>query len=383
MGLSTEHEDNETSASPTAPRAQSAMGPANSTYRAGDNLQKLGKWAVDLQHLPRDGQINISDWLRSAKVVASLARAEENAALDAGDIELQWMAPAAYQCTAHELNHAVKTSSSPAAAYSHDAGTRAFPYGRSLTDWEACDSNVNTAHRRQHAHNPLQPRAHTLSGTSGFNRTMHYARIAHGVPWAPPQAWIGEGLPLFDANAPRLEGAPLLPAEAYPSPAQRGRDPAAPASLFVVDPVNQRGVHCRLGQRGIIAACHYDAVRNFIAVISGRKRYIMARPDQCSKLNLVMEGPSVRHSGSDWRTPEGIARVGDALAFEVVLEAGDVLYVPAFWFHFIVNLSTNTQCNTRSGTPPSRYIEDLLKCGFDMRDTPTEKEGQFTVRGTT
>jgi ribosomal protein L16 Arg81 hydroxylase len=34
---------------------------------------------------------------------------------------------------------------------------------------------------------------------------------------------------------------------------------------------------------------------------------------------------------------------------EVVLHAGDVLYLPTFWFHHIVSLTTNYQCNTRSG----------------------------------
>ena len=32
--------------------------------------------------------------------------------------------------------------------------------------------------------------------------------------------------------------------------------------------------------------------------------------------------------------------------------AGDVLYLPAYWFHFIVSLEPNAQCNARSGTPP-------------------------------
>ena len=40
------------------------------------------------------------------------------------------------------------------------------------------------------------------------------------------------------------------------------------------------------------------------------------------------------------------------------------------------------QCNTRSGTPPSPYIDSLLRCGLDMRDTPTEKEGEFTTPAT-
>jgi ribosomal protein L16 Arg81 hydroxylase len=47
----------------------------------------------------------------------------------------------------------------------------------------------------------------------------------------------------------------------------------------------------------------------------------------------------------------------------VVLEAGDILYIPAHWFHYIVSLTTNAQCNTRSGTPDT-YSDAINKCGF-------------------
>ncbi len=44
-----------------------------------------------------------------------------------------------------------------------------------------------------------------------------------------------------------------------------------------------------------------------------------------------------------------MGRLGAALGLEVVIEAGDALYVPALWFHYITSLTTNIQCNTRSG----------------------------------
>jgi ribosomal protein L16 Arg81 hydroxylase len=48
---------------------------------------------------------------------------------------------------------------------------------------------------------------------------------------------------------------------------------------------------------------------------------------------------------------------------EVVLEAGDGLYLPTFWFHFIVSLNMNYQCNARSGITYEnrKYIR---QCGF-------------------
>ena len=39
----------------------------------------------------------------------------------------------------------------------------------------------------------------------------------------------------------------------------------------------------------------------------------------------------------------------EMMAHEVILEPGDVLYIPSNWIHYIISLGTNYQCNTRSG----------------------------------
>ena len=186
----------------------------------------------------------------------------------------------------------------------------------------------------------------------------------------PPYPTDRSELPLFDAAARRFPpGTPGR--ELHPSP----------SSFFLVDASQQRGVQCRFGQRGIIAEGHFDAVRNFVAIVGGRKRYVLLPPEQCGHLRLITQGPSARHSGLDWTTPEGIAAVGDAAALEVVLEAGDVLYIPAFWLHFIVNLETNAQCNTRSGTPWSPAVDAMRACGFDMSETVTEASVEYADVG--
>ena len=135
-------------------------------------------------------------------------------------------------------------------------------------------------------------------------------------------------------------------------------------------------MHCLFGQRGIIAEAHFDAVRNFIALLRGRKRYVLLPPEECGELLLMTEGAAARHTAADWTTPEGIAAVGAARALEVVLEPGDVLYLPAFWFHFIVSLETNAVCNTRAGTPPSPAVRALRACGFDNSYAVSEAAGE-------
>jgi len=162
-----------------------------------------------------------------------------------------------------------------------------------------------------------------------------------------PSAFIYEQLPFFD-------------------PTKRKS-----SEFYIVDPHQERGINCRFGMRGVTAANHFDMSRNTIAVLGGERRYVLANPDQCTKMGLYPKGhPSVRHSSVDWSSstpqeswPENFK---DARVNEVVLHAGDVLYLPTNWFHFIVNLSLNYQCNARSGITheTAKFIQE---CGYDMK----------------
>jgi hypothetical protein len=118
--------------------------------------------------------------------------------------------------------------------------------------------------------------------------------------------------------------------------------------------------------RGVIAANHFDGERNFVTVLKGERRYILASPGQCSNMALFPpRHPSSRHSMVDWSDPDLTAypQFAHAMANEVVLQAGDSLFLPSLWFHFIVSLSSNVQCNTRSGMD-SKHNADMDACGY-------------------
>ena len=68
----------------------------------------------------------------------------------------------------------------------------------------------------------------------------------------------------------------------------------------------------------------------------------------------------------DWSRPvdtEKFPLFDDLRAMEVILEPGDVLYLPHIWLHYIVSLGTNFQCNSRSGRNAIGF-NALKKCGF-------------------
>ncbi len=107
------------------------------------------------------------------------------------------------------------------------------------------------------------------------------------------------------------------------------------SKFYFVEPEEQRGINCRFGMRGIVAENHYDLSRNMIAILGGERRYIIAHPAQCSKMALYpAQHPSGRHSSFDWSNPSDWdvhPEFRTAEVNEVVLHAGDVLYLPTSW----------------------------------------------------
>ena len=83
-------------------------------------------------------------------------------------------------------------------------------------------------------------------------------------------------------------------------------------------------------------------------------------------LQLYPQGhPSARHSQVDYTNPdlEHFPDFAKANANEVIMQPGDVLYLPTNWFHYIVSLDLNYQCNTRSGIG-YEYEDVISDCGF-------------------
>lgn len=124
---------------------------------------------------------------------------------------------------------------------------------------------------------------------------------------------------------------------------------------------------CRFGMKGVMATNHFDGERNFVTVLSGERRYILAHPKECGNMALHPFGhPSARHSAIDWAHPDlkEHPKFEQAMGNEVVLQAGESLFIPSLWFHYIVSMSMNVQCNTRSGLD-DRHVQDLYdSCGW-------------------
>lgn len=139
-----------------------------------------------------------------------------------------------------------------------------------------------------------------------------------------------------------------------------------PKNFFIIDPRGNRGINCRFGARSIIAEAHYDGGRNFVAMLRGSKRYVLLPPHECPNLYLYPKShPEGRHAEADWSRLNltNYPKMANAMATEVILKAGQVLYIPSYWFHYIISLEQSAQCNSRSGNA-IRGRKVVADCGF-------------------
>jgi hypothetical protein len=97
--------------------------------------------------------------------------------------------------------------------------------------------------------------------------------------------------------------------------------------------------------QGATSGLHFDHQDGLLGVIRGRKRVLLFSPDQVGRLYpcpIREVGENVKRNWSeivDIFRPEhpGFDRLDDAVCDEVILEAGEMLFIPKFWWHAVDN----------------------------------------------
>jgi hypothetical protein len=120
-----------------------------------------------------------------------------------------------------------------------------------------------------------------------------------------------------------------------------------------------------IGASGAVTPLHHDAWTGLLFQMTGSKRVLMFPPTE--RPNLYFTSPFA--AKDRWSTlpgrsgdadPAAFPRFARARGFEAQLDAGDVLFIPAFWSHEIEALEANISIPFRFGT---RTI-DQLNPGF-------------------
>jgi hypothetical protein len=92
----------------------------------------------------------------------------------------------------------------------------------------------------------------------------------------------------------------------------------------------------------IVTHTHYDSYYNMFVMVTGRKRFQLAPPEAWPQMNLYPAlHPRFRQSQSQF-WPNVLHNV---TTYEVVLNPGEVLYLPPFWFHRVTSLEPSVAVN--------------------------------------
>jgi ribosomal protein L16 Arg81 hydroxylase len=93
-----------------------------------------------------------------------------------------------------------------------------------------------------------------------------------------------------------------------------------------------------MGPAGTRTPMHYDSINNLFAQIYGKKKIWLIPPYQIPytyNLDFVFSNIKDLEDYDLATYPE----MSKATPIEVVVEAGDVLFIPVSWFHFVVSLT--------------------------------------------
>ncbi|CAI8011913.1 tRNA wybutosine-synthesizing protein 5 [Geodia barretti] len=120
----------------------------------------------------------------------------------------------------------------------------------------------------------------------------------------------------------------------------------------------------RIGSPHVQLWTHYDVMDNLLVQVTGRKRVVLFNPRDAN--NLYLTGDKSRVLDIDSPDLSLFPRFSRATRHECVLEPGDVLFIPALWFHNVVSVDFGVAVNV--------FWQNLDEKLYDSRDTYGNKD---------
>jgi len=109
---------------------------------------------------------------------------------------------------------------------------------------------------------------------------------------------------------------------------------------------------------------HYDTCDNILIQIRGRKRIVFYPPTEA--LNLYLDGDKSEIVDIDSPDFTRYPKFKDVEQFEVILEEGDIVFIPALWFHNITALDFSISVNV--------FWKNLVGELYDKKDPYGNKD---------
>lgn len=99
----------------------------------------------------------------------------------------------------------------------------------------------------------------------------------------------------------------------------------------------------RVASRGVQLWTHYDVMDNLLVQVTGRKKAVLYSPEDLPYLYL--EGDKSQVIDIDSPDLQQYPKFPEATPFTCIMEPGDVLFIPALWFHNMTSLNFSVSVN--------------------------------------
>ncbi|KAJ9601316.1 hypothetical protein L9F63_000538 [Diploptera punctata] len=120
----------------------------------------------------------------------------------------------------------------------------------------------------------------------------------------------------------------------------------------------------RVGSPGVQLWTHYDVMDNLLIQVVGRKRMVLFSP--ADALNMYLTGDKSQVLDIDNPDVEKYPKFLMAKRYECVMEPGDVLFIPALWFHNALALDFGIAVNV--------FWKNLEEKHYDKSDVYGNKD---------
>lgn len=114
------------------------------------------------------------------------------------------------------------------------------------------------------------------------------------------------------------------------------------------------------GKESVTAHTHYDTSQNLHAMVYGKKTFLLFPPSAYTELNLH---PCLHQFYRQVHTDILDANVAKSLQtkpLKVVLNQGEVLYIPPYWFHCVITMETSISLNVWSNSRAFLTMENIF-----------------------
>jgi hypothetical protein len=120
----------------------------------------------------------------------------------------------------------------------------------------------------------------------------------------------------------------------------------------------------------VITPAHYDMTGNFYTQIRGRKRFVLfPSSDEFNLYLFTRMHPSARQSQIDFLNESSWTKFPRfrrfATPIEVVLTAGDTLYIPPMYFHYVAALGVSMSLSVHTTSPDVDLRTSIIELSID------------------